>query len=425
MARSCYMLIDVNSAFLSWEAAYRLQHGDTVDLRTIPSVVGGSEKSRHGIVLAKSLPAKKLYNIKTGEPLATAQSKAGHNLVVVPPRHGLYKEASDAMINVLQQYSPVVERFSIDEAFLDYTGMELLYGDPIKTAHKIKDEIEKDLGFTVNIGVSTNKLLAKMACEFEKPNKVHTLWPHEIPKKMWPLSIGELYMVGRKTTEKLLSKGIMTIGDLANCDISVVKKWIKGYGELLWHFANGRYADSEKGGTAFFQGMMTHKASVKTKGVGNSSTIAFNLENKAAAHKALLSLSETVSNRLRKDNFKARVIHVNYTTSDFERVGRQKKYLSSTNSTQEIYNRACEIFDSLWDKTPIRAIGIHATCLSSSETTQINMFESEDIKSCFIDSAVDNLRDKYGCAIIKRGCFLDNDINHMLGGSWGNPTNST
>ena len=331
------------------------------------------------------------------------------------------------MINVLQQYSPVVERFSIDEAFLNYTGMELLYGDPVKTAHTIKNEIESKLGFTVNIGVSSNKLLAKMACEFEKPNKVHTLWPHELPQKMWPLPIGELFMVGKKTKEKLQHKGIMTIGDLAKCDISYVKKWIKGSGEMLWNFANGYYHESDKGGVSSFQGMMTHNPSTKTKGVGNSSTIAFNLENTTVAHKALLSLSETVARRLRNGDFKASVIHVGYTTSDFDRCGRQKKYLSPTNTTQEIYKRACEIFDELWDKQPIRAIGIHATCLTSSTTTQTNMFESENQKAKYIDTTVDDLRNKYGSTIIKRGCFLEkeNDINHMLGGSWGNPTNSS
>ncbi len=425
MSKPCYMLIDVNSAFLSWEAVYRLQHGDTLDLRTIPSVVGGSEKSRHGIVLAKSVSAKKLYNVQTGEPLAQAQRKAGNNLVVVPPRHGLYKEASNAMINVLQQYSPVVERFSIDEAFLDYTGMELLYGDPVKTAYRIKDEIENKLGFTVNIGVSTNKLLAKMASEFEKPNKVHTLWPHEIPQKMWPLPIGNLFMVGRKTKEKLIHKGIMTIGELAKSDISYVKKWIKGSGETLWNFANGYYYDADKGGVSSFQGMMTHTPSTQTKGIGNSSTIAFNIENTNTAHKALLSLSETVSKRLRENNFQARVIHVGYTTSDFDRFGKQRKYLSATNTTREIYQRACEIFDDLWDKQPVRAIGVHATCLSSSQSTQTNMFEKEDEKSKFIDNTVDNLRNRYGSSVIKRGCFLEEDIDHMLGGSWGNPTGSS
>lgn len=424
MTKSCYMLIDVNSAFLSWEAAYRLQHGDSVDLRTIPSVVGGSQKRRHGIVLAKSESAKRLYNVKTGEPLAQAQSKAGNQLVVVPPRHGLYKEASDAMINVLQQYSPVVERFSIDEAFLDFTGMELLYGDPVKTAYNIKDEIEKKLGFTVNVGVSTNKLLAKMASEFQKPNNVHTLWPHEIPQKMWPLPIGELFMVGKKSADKLNSKGIMTIGDLAKCDVTYVKNWMKGTGEVLWNFAHGRYYESEKGGVSTFQGMMTHTSTPKTKGIGNSSTIAFNLESTLAAHKALLSLCETVSRRLRSGNYNAKVIHVGYTTSDFDKFGKQHKYLSAANTTEEIYSRACQLFDEIWDGTPIRAIGVHTTCLSTNDKIQTNMFELENEKAKFIDTTVDNLRDKYGSSIIKRGCFLDEGINHMLGGSWGNPTGS-
>lgn len=424
MAKSCYMLIDVNSAFLSWEAAYRLQHGDPLDLRTIPSVVGGSQKNRHGIVLAKSVSAKKLYNIKTGEPLVQAQNKAGNKLVVVPPRHDLYKKASDAMINVLQQYSPVVERFSIDEAFLDYSGMELIYGDPVKTAYTIKDEIENKLGFTVNIGVSTNKLLAKMASEFQKPNNVHTLWPHEIPQKMWPLPIEELFMVGKKTADKLKNKGILTIGDLAKCDVSYVKKWLKGQGESLWSFANGNYYESNKGGVSTFQGMMTQKSTQKTKGVGNSSTIAFNLENTVAAHKSLLSLCETVARRLRDGNYSARVIHVGYTTSDFDKFGKQHKFLSSTNTTNELYARACKIFDELWDGTPIRAIGVHTTCLTSNDKIQTNMFESENEKAKFIDNTVDTLRNKYGSAIIKRGCFLDKGINHMLGGSWGNPTGS-
>lgn len=424
MTKSCYMLIDVNSAFLSWEAAYRLQHGDPVDLRNIPSVVGGSQESRHGIVLAKSVSAKKLYDVKTGEPLVQAQSKAGNKLVVVPPRHGLYKEASDAMINVLQQYSPVVERFSIDEAFLNYTGMELLYGDPVKTAYNIKDEIQDKLGFTVNIGVSTNKLLAKMASDFQKPNNVHTLWPHEIPQKMWPLPIGELFMVGKKTAENLNHKGILTIGDLAKCDINYVKNWLKGQGELLWNFANGKYYENSKGGVSTFQGMMTQKSTQKTKGIGNSSTIAFNLEDTFAAHKALLSLCETVAQRLRGQNFRAQVIHVGYTTSDFDKFGKQHKHLSPTDTTEEIYSRACKIFDELWDGTPIRAIGVHTTCLSTNDKIQSNMFESENEKAKFIDNTVDNLRNKYGSTIIKRGCFLDKGINHMLGGSWGNPTGS-
>ena len=191
--------IDVNSAYLSWEAVYRLQHGESVDLRTIPSIVGGDPKTRRGIVLAKSIPAKK-YKIQTGETVLQAVMKCP-DLVIVPPRYDVYIQASSAMLDILKQYSPKIQRFSIDEVFLDYTYMERHFGDPVTAAHRIKDHIHKELGFTVNIGISTNKLLAKMAGDFEKPNKVHTLFPEEIEEKMWPLPIENFLCAGQKQFE--------------------------------------------------------------------------------------------------------------------------------------------------------------------------------------------------------------------------------
>ena len=173
-----FMHIDVNSAFLSFEAAYRLQHGEEVDLRTIPAVVGGSEATRHGIVLAKSDPAKR-YGVKTGESLMEARQKVP-DLFVAPPRYKVYVRASNAMIEFLYQYCPDILQFSIDEVFLNYTGCKIYDGGIYETGKKISRELSAELGFTVNIGISTNMLLAKMASEFEKPNKVHTLFPNEI-----------------------------------------------------------------------------------------------------------------------------------------------------------------------------------------------------------------------------------------------------
>ncbi len=280
----CYMHIDVNSAFLSWEAAYRIQHGDNIDLRKIPSVVGGSQATRHGIVLAKSIPAKKLYNIKTGESLMEARVKAGTNLTVVPPNHEVYREASNALMQLLSQYSPDIDQFSIDEAFLNYTGMKSLFGDSVERAYKIKDEIETQLGFTVNIGVSTNKLLAKMACEFEKPNKVHTLFPEEIKDKMWPLPIGDLYMVGRKMNDHFIGRGILTIGSLAKLDEMTARRWFKSNGAMLWNYANGRFEDNGTGGAGFFQSMTSESSKHQVKGIGNSGTIAFNIDRLDVVH---------------------------------------------------------------------------------------------------------------------------------------------
>ena len=171
--------IDVNSAFLSWEAVYRLKIlGEETDLREIASVVGGDEKKRHGIVLAKSIPAKK-YGIQTGESLAEARKKCP-NLTIVPPQHDLYKQCSELFIQLLREYTPCVEQYSIDEAYMDMSGTLSLHGSPVIVANAIKDRIYREFGFTVNIGVSSNKLLAKMASDFKKPNLVHTLFPDEI-----------------------------------------------------------------------------------------------------------------------------------------------------------------------------------------------------------------------------------------------------
>ena len=210
--------VDVNSAFLSWEAVYRLRHADGApDLRTIPSAVGGDIAKRHGVILAKSIPAKK-YDVRTGEPVVDALRKCPH-LVLVAPNHALYEENSHAFMNILRKYSDVVEQYSIDEAFVDMTGTEWLFGKPIAAAHRIKDEIRDTLGFTVNVGISSNKLLAKMASEFEKPDKVHTLFPQEIKEKMWPLPVRELFLVGGASEQKLKRLGINTIGDLAHADV--------------------------------------------------------------------------------------------------------------------------------------------------------------------------------------------------------------
>ena len=186
--------IDVNSAFLSWENCYRMQIlGEERDIRNIPSAIGGDIEKRKGVILAKSISAKKC-GIKTGEPIVSALAKCPE-LLVLQPHFDVYVRYSRAFINILKEYTPLVEQYSIDEAFMDMTGTQGLHGDLIETAYKIKERIYDELGFTVNIGVSTNKLLAKMASDFEKPNKVHTLFKSEIAKKMWPLPVGELFFL--------------------------------------------------------------------------------------------------------------------------------------------------------------------------------------------------------------------------------------
>lgn len=398
------MHIDVNSAFLSWQAAYNKQIGIEKDIRNIPSVIGGNEEKRHGIVLAKSIQAKKL-GIKTGESLMEARTKC-KNLTVIPPNYELYIKSSKALINLLREYSPSVSVFSIDECFLDYTGMINYYGDPIKRAYKIKDRIEEELGFTVNIGISTNKLLSKQASELEKPNKVHTLFPEEIKDKLWPLDIGELFMVGRKTSSKLKKLGINTIGDLANSDYNLISTTLKSHGRLIYNYAWG--LDNSK---------INREDYIPFKSVGNGSTIDFDVEDRETAYKVLLSLVETASKRLRAGNVQCGVISIAIKSKEFLYWSHQRKLLSFTNSTKEIYEITKELFDESWDGSPIRQFNVRLSDLVSDTITQITLFDSSDSeKYKKIDKSIDYIRDKYGKESIMRATFLNSGLKHMIGG---------
>ena len=289
--------IDVNSAFLSWEAVYRLKEQEgTVDLREIPCAVGGDKTKRRGVILAKSLSAK-AYGVRTGEPITDALRKCP-GLTIVPAHHSMYKEYSKQFMKILREYSPNVEQYSIDEAFMDMSGMEHLLGNPVAFAHKLKNRICQELGFTVNVGISSNKYLAKMASDFEKPDKVHTLFPEEIQEKMWPLPVSELLFVGKATTGVLKKLGIHTIGELANTDVEILKHHLKKQGESIWRFAHG------------FDASLVEGAAQENKGYGNSTTIAFDVTDEVTAKMVLLSLCETVAFRLRKDDTKAEVVSV-------------------------------------------------------------------------------------------------------------------
>ena len=294
MAEKLIFHIDVNSAFLSWESVYRIkEQGETIDLREIPSAIGGDQSKRHGIILAKSTSAKK-YGIRTGEPIVDALRKCPQ-LTIVLPRYGIYEKNSKLFMNILEKYSPDVEKYSIDEAFVDMTGTEKLFGEPVKAAERIKNEIYETLGFTVNVGISSNKLLAKMASDFEKPNRVHTLFPEEIQQKMWPLPVRDLFFVGKSSEKRLHALGIYTIGDLAKTDLEMLKSIMKKQGETIWNFANGKDVS-----------FVEHNAE-SNKGYGSSTTIPFDVSDRSTARMILLSLAETIGIRLRKDNVKIEV----------------------------------------------------------------------------------------------------------------------
>ena len=386
--------IDVNSAFLSWEAVERLKNGEQVDLREIPSAVGGDIATRHGVILAKSIPAKK-YKVMTGEPVVDALRKCPE-LVVVQPHHELYQECSRAFLSILKQYSDVIEKFSVDEAFVDMTGTRRLFGEPVEAAERMKNQICRELGFTVNVGISSNKILAKMASDFQKPNRVHTLFPEEIPTKMWPLPVGDLLFAGKSTVRKLNDMGIRTIGELANTDLQLLTNVLKKNGEVLWHYANG-VDDSE-----------VEPIRPENKGYGNSTTIPFDVTDAQTAKGILLKLTDKVCQRLRRDDVKVESVSVQFRFNDLTRASHQGILITATNITQEIYQMVCQLFDEKWDGTPIRLLGVSTTKVSKEDKgRQLSLFDDTDYEKLEkLDKAMDAIRSRFGNGAVVRASSM-------------------
>ncbi len=401
--------VDVNSAFLSWQAKYEMEqlHMDR-DLRKIPAAVGGDPKTRHGIVLAKSTPAK-AYGITTGEPLSRALEKCP-DLVIVQPKFETYVQNSRAFIQILLEVAPVVEQASIDEAYCDLSGTGRLYGDPIALAHQLKDRIQNDLHFTVNIGISNCKLLAKMASDFEKPDKVHTLFPNEIAKKMWPLPAGELFLVGRSSAKKLSGLGIRTIGDIARMDPDLLQLHFGKQGKTMWEFANG------------IDESPVRSESDAAKSYGNSVTLRFDVTDADSAKKILLSLCETVGARLRADKAYIRSVTVSIKDCDFRTTSHQTGLEDATNVTEVIYRTACTLFDQLWDHTPIRLLGVSTGKITDDSYSQMELFSTIKRKGpapeklSKLNAAIDQIRDRYGEDSVKRARFLEDGSSHMTKG---------
>ncbi len=354
--------IDVNSAYLSWTAIEKLRENPSLDLRTIPSIIGGDEKSRHGIVLAKSIPAKK-FGIRTAEPVASAFRKCP-TLHMEPPDHKLYKKKSRELMSLLHTYTSDIEQVSIDECYLDFTPIAHRFSSPLSAAREIADRIRNELGFTVNIGIAPNKLLAKMASDFEKPDRIHTLFPEEIPTKMWPLPVGELFMVGHASAERLARLGIHTIGELAHADPAFLQLHFKSHGISMWEHANGidhSFVDSEE-----------HDL----KGIGNSTTLSEDITRTEDARKVLRKLAEQVSQRLRKARQIAGTVTVEIKYNTFQSCSRQTQLLSPVNTADELFQCACQLFDELWNGTPVRLLGLRTTKLVSDDTpVQLSLFD--------------------------------------------------
>lgn len=383
--------IDVNSAYLSWTAVEKLKNGEALDLREIPAIIGGDMASRHGVVLAKSIPAK-AYHITTGEPVAHALQKCP-NLLLVPPDHKLYDSYSRRLMKLLVTFCPKIEQVSIDECYMDFTGYEHPYKSPTAAASIIKDKVKGTFGFTVNIGISSNKLLAKMASDFQKPDRVHTLFPEEIPEKMWPLPVRDLFMVGKASAAALEKMEIMTIGDLAHTDIHILESHLKSHGRLIWEFANG-IDDSP---------VQTEESELKC--VGNSTTLSKDAETAPEAKEILRSLCKQVSSRLKRHGQLAGMVSTEIRYATFVNVSHQMQLPAVTDDTESLYRHACLLFDELWNGEPIRLLGVRTSKLATEpEPVQMTLFDlpktQKEIKA---DKAMEALQAKFGENIIKKG----------------------
>lgn len=389
--------IDVNSAFLSWESVRRVKQG-LPDLRNVPACIGGDPKKRTGIVVAKSIPAKK-YGVQTGEPVAMALRKCP-DLVIAKSDFELYIKCSRAFKEICASYAPVMESFSIDEVFLDMTGTSLIYPDPVRTAHEIKDKIRNELGFTVNVGISTNKLLAKMASDFEKPDKVHTLFPEEIPTKMWPLPVRDLLFLGKASEKKLTEAGIHTIGDMAHAREAEIQTLLGNKaGHQLWQYACG-IDDSP-----------VRAQPEEAKGFSVETTFNDDIVSVEQVLPILLEQCDVVATRMRRKEKKCTSVSVTFRTLDFRNKSHQTTLPNATDMTDEIYKNAKKLFIESWKGDPLRLIGVALTNLTDESFEQMSLFEDNEQKERHrkLDATMDAIRQKFGNDKITRASIMNSN----------------
>ena len=393
--------VDVNNAYLSWTAIWLLKNGHKIDIRERYAVIGGDESQRRGIVLAKSNSCKKM-GVVTAETIGSARKKCPY-LDVYAPNFKVYKYFSDKMYEYLCNYSDIIERYSIDECFIDYTGSVKLFGDPIKIAYKIKDDIYRQFGFTVNVGVGNNKLLAKMASDFEKPNKVHTLFSGEVISKMHPLPVEDLFMIGKSSSKRLREMGINTIGDLALYSEDELIKRFKKMGRMMHEFANG-IDDSP----------VNFEREV-AKSISSSTVLPYNYSDNKMIKDVIMNLSMRIGKQLRYNKMYADTIGIWLKYSYFEKISKQERLDISISTDEEIYGNAYKLFDKLWNhEDGIRSICVFISGLSNVRKKQLSIFDmdgsnrnSEDNEK--VQKLIDDIQSKYGKNIINYANMKEND----------------
>lgn len=389
------MHIDVNNAFLSWTAIDLLNNGSKYDIRDSYAVIGGDESRRAGIVLAKSNPAKR-QGVVSGETLYSARKKC-KVLRAYPPNFKFYQEMSKKLFNLISEYTPDIEIASIDECYLDYTKIKKLQGDPVEFAKRLQKQINEELKFTVNIGIANNKLCAKMASDFTKPNKIHTLFKEEIQEKMWPLEVGDLFGIGKKSAPKLNKIGIYTIKDLANTTTEILYPYFKNQSQRMIEWANG-IEDSPVISTP-----------PEPKGIGNEITLEKDIDDIIKLNEYLLYLSERVGLRIRKQNKYANVIVVILKDNTFKKYSHQKRLETATNDSTEIYENAKKILKEIYKEEKIRLIGLRLDNLTEKKIKQVSIFDKNEEETEEINEVIDRINIKYGNKIRKASLLKRND----------------
>lgn len=382
--------IDVNNAFLSWTAVLLLKQGYKRDIRKIPSIIGGDESQRRGIVLAKSPIAKK-FGVVTAETIYQAKKKCP-SLQVFSPNYEWYSKQSSELFKYLSQYSPILEKYSIDECFIEMTGTTYLYKDYKELAYKIKEEVKEKFGFTVNVGIGNNKLCAKMASDFEKPDKVHTLFKNEIEEKLWPLDVGDLFMVGKRSKEVLNKLNIFTIKDLAMADDKLLERHFKSQAKYMKEASWG--IDNSK----------VEQRSSKRESISTTETLSYDYTDEQKLQEVLYRQTEDVARQLRHQGQYANTVAVIFKNNSFSNYSAQAKLKVPSNNTKEIYKMVIEIFNNNYKKDPIRLIGVRLADFTEKKETQLTLEDlqqsTETVENDDIQKTIDNINDKFGKSIL-------------------------
>lgn len=388
--------VDVNNAFLSWTAIKMLKEGYRYDIRNRYAIIGGDESQRRGIVLAKSNPCKK-RGVVTAETIYSARKKCPY-LEVYKPDFEFYRYCSNMMYEYLLTYSNIIERYSIDECFIDYTGSAHLFGDPVKVAYKIKDDIFNKFGFTVNVGVGNNKLLAKMASDFEKPNKVHTLFLNEVKDKMFPLNVSDLFMIGKASSRKLNDMGINTIGELANVPLDILTSRFKSMGKMMHEYANG------------IDNSPVYYEKEEVKSISSSTILPYDYYDISMINDVIRDLSSQVGKKLRYNKKYASTVGIWVKYNYLNKIIRQEKLDVSISNDNEIYECASRIFSDIWNhEDGIRSICVFVSGFSNDKKRQLSIFDDvtyNDSSSLKLQTAIDDIRSKYGDNSIMYGSNL-------------------